>query len=110
MRRQLIPMLTASGMLAVAIALAGSASAQNLGGVDEGKIREWCGHKLGLNVLAAAGPSDLYNAYSWKCGRTPWIWDGGGVDMNAVCTMQYGSPAYAYTDNPHWAHSWNCRR
>jgi hypothetical protein len=88
----------------------GIASARTLGGVDEGLIVRWCNRAMGLNILAAAGPMDLFNAYSWKCATTPWIWNGPGIDMNAVCTMQYGSPAWAFTDNPHWAHSWHCRR
>lgn len=106
----LAKVIASAAALAAGLALAPEVNAQVLGGVDSNVTRKYCGQKLGLNVLAAAGPADLFNAYSWRCGRTPWIWDGGGVDFNRVCTMQYGAPAYAYTTNPKWAHSWMCRR
>ncbi|WP_162625290.1 hypothetical protein [Mycolicibacterium llatzerense] len=106
-RRALVAIVAAATALTMST---GIASARTLGGVDEGLIVRWCNQAMGLNILGAAGPMDLFNAYSWKCATTPWIWNGPGVNMNAVCTMQYGSPAWAFTDNPHWAHSWHCRR
>lgn len=110
-RRALRHLLLALVAAATAVTMStGVASARTLGGVDEGLIVRWCDRTMGLNILGAAGPMDLFNAYSWKCATTPWIWNGPGVDMNAVCTLQYGSPAWAFTDNPHWAHSWHRRR
>ena len=41
---------------------------------------------------------------------SPYFIPGDGVDMNAACTLKYGSPAYSFVGDPHQAHSWMCRR
>jgi len=61
------------------------------------------------NVMYGAGSLNLWDAYSWRCIIMPGI-PMRRIDANAACTLKYGSPAWEYTTNPRWAHSWMCRR
>lgn len=99
--------------LAVAIAAVFSAmltpataSAAVLGPPD---FARWCNWKNGTNVLYSAGPLNLWDAYSWRCTLPPGI-PTIGIDANSACTLKYGRGATAFTTNPGWAHSWQCRR
>jgi hypothetical protein len=88
----------------------GPTVSRDLGPVNEDLIRQYCNQAMGLNILGAAGPADFNNPYSWKCGTTPWIWNGPGVDMNAVCVMQFGPGVSSYVSDQHSAHAWRCHR
>ncbi len=97
-------------MTGVTLANPGIASAGTLGSIGASEFARWCNWKRGTNVLYNAGPMNLWDAYSWQCTLTPAIPTGMGIDVNSACTLRYGRPAYAYTTNAKWAHSWMCRR
>jgi hypothetical protein len=83
---------------------------QVLGPVDGGDVAAWCNASHGTNIIYSAGPMNLSDPYSWHCTLPPYFIPGDGVDMNAACTLKYGSPAYSFVGDAHQAHSWMCRR
>lgn len=97
------------GVSCIAMTNPAPATAATLGPVGATEFGRWCNVKHRTNVLYSAGPLNLWDAYSWRCTLPPGI-PTIGVDANAACTLRYGSPAYSYTTNPKWAHSWMCRR
>jgi hypothetical protein len=104
--------LAAFTTLAVAPALIfapGVASAAVLGGVGYDEANKYCNERFHSRGAYNARPQDAFNAYSWGCFYVNINWSSG-VDFNRACTIKYGSPAYAYSNNPKWAWSWMCRR
>jgi hypothetical protein len=97
----------AVGAVAAALALAPTAHAGYLGGVD---VQGWCSTLPFQGDLTTEAPN---GAYSWKCVFTPPGAFAGGptkrdVDMNAACARQYGGGAWAKPLNANDAWSWRC--
>jgi hypothetical protein len=77
----------------------GVASAGVLGGVGYDEANKYCNERFGSRGAYNARPQDAFNAYSWGCFYVNINWSSG-VDFNRACTIKYGSPAYAYSNNP----------
>jgi hypothetical protein len=104
--------LLATVFIGLAVVTAPAAHAVTLGGVGYDEANRYCvehNSSRGGGRAYNARPQDAFNAYSWGCFYVNINWVSG-VDFNRACTIKYGSPAYAFTNNPGWAWSWMCRR
>jgi hypothetical protein len=109
MKTQLYSLIAAGAVAASALALAPTAQAGELGGVD---VQKYCANpNSGMSPGQVSTERDPSNAYSWKCVYTGFGFPTKrGVDMNLACSLQYGRGAWAKPLDPHNAYSWRCYR
>lgn len=103
--------ITISGV-GVSIGYAAPAhAAVEVGPVDQFQhLKPLCERQMRVGtILGSASPDNPWNAYTWKC-RAAANYRTAGIDMNAVCRNYYGGGAWARTNNPGWAWSWECWR
>jgi len=86
-------------------------AAARVGSIDQFRhLKPWCESQMQVGtILGSASPDNPWNAYTWKC-RVAGYYRTAGIDMNAVCRANYGGGAWARTNNPGWAWSWECWR
>ncbi|MGA5541363.1 hypothetical protein ACPCIR_05875 [Mycobacterium sp. NPDC051198] len=86
-------------------------AAVKVGPIDQFRhIKPWCEQQMRVGTILGSGsPDNPWNAYTWKC-RVAGYYRTVGIDMNAICRKYYGGNAWARSNNPGWAWSWECWR